>query len=129
MKLDLNKKKVTVVGLGKSGLSAGLLLQHLGSNVWVSDSENTDELKKRAEQLHDRAINVELGKHSENFIRGSELVILSPGVASNSKLVAWIEKIKIPIISEIELAYRMCPANIIAVTGTNGKTTVTTLIG
>ncbi len=129
MNLKLSRKKVTVGGLGRSGLSAALLLRHLGAEVKVTDWGDTKELNIFARLLKDKGIDVELGKHTEGFVRRSNLLVLSPGVRRDSPLLIWADKKKIPIISEIELAYRYCPAPIVAVTGTNGKTTVTTLIG
>ncbi len=123
-------KKVTVVGLSRSGMAASILLKSIGSRVKVTDSGNTAELKNNATLLKDKGVkDIELGAHSEDFIRGSDLVVVSPGVNNKSPAIIWAENFKIPIISEIELGFMLCPAKIIATTGTNGKTTVTTLIG
>lgn len=129
MNLSLSRKKVTVAGLGRSGLSAALLLQQLGAQIKVTDWGDSEELRINASLLRNRGIDVELGKHSESFVRGSDLLIVSPGVSRDSPLLIWAEAEKIPIISEIEFAYLHCPAPIVAITGTNGKTTVTTLLG
>lgn len=123
-------KRITVIGLGRSGLSASLLLNKLGAHVRVSDSQDAEELKLNAFQLQAAGIKeIELGRHSRNFIENSDLIVVSPGVSNKSKSILWAEELKIPIISEIELGFMLCPAKIIATTGTNGKTTVTTLIG
>lgn len=123
-------KKITVVGLGCSGLAASLLLKKLGAEVWVTDFSRTDEAVKNAKRLKKNFIkNVEIGRHSPEFIKDKDLIIISPGVPRQAKPIAWAKKYNIPIISEIELASRFCPAPIIAVTGSNGKSTVTTLIG
>jgi UDP-N-acetylmuramoylalanine--D-glutamate ligase len=127
--MDLKGKKVTVVGLARSGLSAAILLYRVGAEVSVTDSGNTEELRRNAEELRRKNIEVELGGHSLNFIKGRSLVVLSPGVRDDSPVVIWARCEKIPIISEIELAWVFCPAPVVAITGTNGKTTVTTLIG
>src|SRR3989338_7923239 len=130
MKNIFENKKVAVVGLAKSGLAASLLLESLGAKVWVTDSSRTKETLKNLRVLEKKAIkNIEIGRHSLEFIRNKDLVIISPGVPNRAKPVAWAKKYKIPIISEIELAASLCPAPIIAITGSNGKSTVTTLIG
>ncbi|MCM8770763.1 MAG: UDP-N-acetylmuramoyl-L-alanine--D-glutamate ligase [Candidatus Omnitrophica bacterium] len=129
-KIDFKGKKVGVVGLAKSGLAASLLLKDLGAQVWVTDVNDNDTLRKNLSILNSQGINkVELGRHSEEFIKGKDLLVVSPGVSNASWVILRAEELRIPIISEIELAYLVCPAKIIAVTGTNGKTTVTTLIG
>lgn len=122
-------KRVTIVGLGRSGLSCTNLLYDLGADAMVTDNQDSDSTRLNALKLKSKDIKIELGKHSQEFIRNRDLIIVSPGVNSTSPPVIWAQKFKIPIISEIELAWILCPATIIAVTGTNGKTTVTTLIG
>ncbi len=129
MNLSLSGKKVTVVGLGRSGLSAALMLHQLGAKVKVSDCSDTKELRLNVRLLKSKDVDVELGKHSENFILDSSLLVLSPGIPKDLPLLLQADNRKIPVISEIELAYQYCPAPIVAVTGTNGKTTVTTLLG
>jgi UDP-N-acetylmuramoylalanine--D-glutamate ligase len=86
-------------------------------------------LRANAGQLESRGIKVELGRHTRGFIEGGDLVIISPGVMPYAQPVLWADELGIPVISEIEFAAGLCPAKIIAVTGSNGKTTVTTLIG
>jgi UDP-N-acetylmuramoylalanine--D-glutamate ligase len=72
---------------------------------------------------------LELGEHSPGFIKGKDLVVISPGVPDSSPVLKWAAQFKVPVIGEIELGYLCCPAPIVAVTGTNGKSTTTTLIG
>lgn len=123
-------KRITVIGLGRSGKAACLLLKELGSEVSITDSSDKDDLRKDALELKAKGIEkIELGVHTQGFIKGRDLVIVSPGVSDSSNAVIWAEGFRIPIISEIEFAYLLCPAKVIAITGTNGKTTVTTLIG
>jgi UDP-N-acetylmuramoylalanine--D-glutamate ligase len=122
-------KKVTVVGLARSGLACANLLHSLGASVRVTDIKDNDQTRSYAALLSSRDILVELGLHSEDFIRQADLVVISPGVPGNSQSLAWARKFAKPVISEIEVAGMICPAQIIAVTGANGKTTVTTLIG
>jgi len=123
-------KKISIIGLGRSGLAAALLLNKLGAQLYVSDYQDTSELKANTLRLKEAGIkNIELGAHNRSFIEKSDLIVVSPGVSNKSESILWAEKLKIPIISEIELGFMLCPAKIIATTGTNGKTTVTTLIG
>ena len=127
--MDLKDKKVTVVGLGNSGVNAAILLDDAGARVFATDSQNSSVTRSAAQSLKKRNIEIEIGGHSEDFFRGSELVVLSPGVESSSPAVILAGRMNIPIIGEMELGYRFCRGKIIAVTGTNGKSTVTTLIG
>ncbi len=123
-------KKVAVVGLAESGLAVSLLLKRLGAEVWVTDSSSTKQTLKNSKQLQKKSIrHIELGTHSAEFIKGKDLVVISPGVPNKAKPIIWAKRYKIPVISEIELGSLVCPAPIIAVTGSNGKSTVTTLVG
>ena len=121
-------KKVVVIGLARSGRAAAHLLREAGAEVFVTDSSSNDALKGLAGELIRKGIKVELGAHTLNFIRDKDLVVISPGVSDKSQAIIWANEFKIPIISEIELAWQNCAAKVIAVTGTNGKTTVTSLI-
>ncbi|MCM8791613.1 MAG: UDP-N-acetylmuramoyl-L-alanine--D-glutamate ligase [Candidatus Omnitrophica bacterium] len=122
-------KNILVVGLGRSGYAAASLLVKLGSNVTVSERDINDTLKEMASKLKAEGIKVELGGHRKEVLKDKDLIVLSPGVNTYNPIVIEANRKGIPIISEIELAYTICPAKIIAVSGTNGKTTVTTLIG
>lgn len=122
-------KNITIVGLARSGLACANLLHSLGAYVRVTDINDNTQTRSFAVRLSSKDIQVELGGHSEYFIRQAELVIISPGVPSNAQPILWAKRFAKPVISEIELASMLCPAEIIAVTGSNGKTTVTTLIG
>ena len=121
-------RKVVVIGLARSGRAAAHLLQKAGAEVFVTDSSDSDKLRGLAKDLIREGIKVELGAHTIDFIRGKDLAVVSPGVSDKSQAIIWANKLKIPIISEIELAWQNCSAKVIAVTGTNGKTTVTFLI-
>lgn len=120
---------MTVVGLARSGVAVASLLYDLGAKVSITDNSINDLTKNNAHKLKSKHIQIELGKHSQEFIKDTDLVVLSPGVDNSSLPVVWAQSFRIPIISEIELAWELCPATVIAVTGTNGKTTVTILIG
>jgi len=122
-------KNVTIVGLARSGLACGNLLHSLGARVCITDNKDNTQTRSFMVRLCSKDIQVELGTHSEDFIKQAELVIISPGVADNAQPIIWAKEFSKPVISEVELASMLCPADIIAVTGSNGKTTVTTLIG
>ena len=122
-------KKVVIVGLARSGVACANLLYGLGAKVSITDNKDALTLRPNIELLKSKEIKLELSSHSEEFISGNELMIISPGVENKAQPVLWAEKHGIPVISEIEFAYILCPAEIIAVTGSSGKTTVTTLIG
>ena len=122
-------KKITVVGLGRSGLACADLLFGLGAKVSITDNQDNDATRLNASKLKNKNIDIELGKHSQAFIKGSQLVVVSPGILPCALPIIWAKELFIPLISEIEVASILCPAKIIAVTGSNGKTTVTTLIG
>ena len=125
----MKNKKVTVIGLGNSGLNAALLLKDLGALVRVTEAVDNAPVRKNAAILDEKEITYELGRHTKDFIKDSELVVVSPGVEDSSPAVMWANELNIPIISEMELGYKYCKGRIIAITGTNGKSTVTTLIG
>ena len=127
--MDLKNKTVTVVGLGNSGLNAALLLKGQGARVKATDSSNTVATKDAFKRLKAKGVEVEIGKHTESFVKGGDLVVVSPGVEDTSPAIRWAARSGIPIIGEMELGYRFCKGRIIAITGTNGKSTVTTLIG
>jgi len=122
-------KKVLIVGLARSGVAAANLLFDLGAKVTVTDKQDNELVRDNARLLKSDKIQVELGRHSEEYVRNSSLLVISPGVANNAYPVVLADKLNIPVISEIELGWMLCSGTIIAVTGSGGKTTVTTLIG
>lgn len=122
-------RRVTVVGLGRSGVAAARLLHQIGSHVRVTDARDTTELRALRDALTAQGVHeVEIGGHTKRFIHDAEAVVVSPGVPETSGPITWALEHQIPILSEIELAFHCCPSPIIAVTGTNGKSTAVTLI-
>ncbi len=121
-------RRVTVVGLARSGMAAATLLNRLGALVSITEKNTSVQLEASGENLRKDGMEVELGGHSRAFIEGRDLVVVSPGVVPEAEPIIWANESRIEVISEIELASSLCPAPIIAVTGTNGKTTTTTLI-
>jgi UDP-N-acetylmuramoylalanine--D-glutamate ligase len=126
--IDLKDKEVCILGLGKSGFAASNLLLSKGSNVKLSEINENPNIRKKLKALQKQGAKWELGKHSEEFILSSNLIVVSPGVRSNVPVLENARRKGIPVISEIELAYYFCPSKIIAVAGTNGKTTTVKLI-
>ncbi|MBU1913221.1 MAG: UDP-N-acetylmuramoyl-L-alanine--D-glutamate ligase [Candidatus Omnitrophica bacterium] len=124
--------KVVVVGLAKSGIEAARLLASRKDTVFITELKDDAASRKSASLLvKEGAVkpqNIELGCHTDKFIKKADLMVVSPGVRRDASLIKLAEARKIPVISELELAYTMCPAPIVAVTGTSGKTTTATLI-
>jgi UDP-N-acetylmuramoylalanine--D-glutamate ligase len=127
--MDLKDKRVLVVGLGKSGVASALFLKAHRAQVTVSDTKSGDELRNEIPVLLDHGITVETGGHGERTFRGQDLIVVSPGVPVDAPPLAQARTMGIAVIGEIELAARFLPGPIIAITGSNGKTTTTTLAG
>ncbi len=115
--------KVLVLGLSKSGKSAARLLAKHGYDVYLTESKNMEP----DHDLEKLGVHIETGGHSVNFIDGSEFAVTSPGIPPHSIIIEMLRSKNIPVISEVELAYRMSKTPFIAITGTNGKTTTTAL--
>ncbi len=121
-------KKVAVVGMGLSGVGAARLLAQQKAKVSVTDDKHEDELKQEKKALGRIPVRLYLGGINQALLEDAELIVISPGVPSNIPQIQAARALEIPIISEIELAYQFCEAPILAVTGTNGKTTTTSLV-
>jgi UDP-N-acetylmuramoylalanine--D-glutamate ligase len=127
--MELKDKHVLVVGLGKSGVASALFLKAHGAQVTVSDTKSGDELHNEIPVLLDHGITVETGGHGERTFRGQDLIVVSPGVPVDAPPLVQARALGIPVIGEVELAAKVLPAPIVAITGSNGKTTTTTLAG
>jgi UDP-N-acetylmuramoylalanine--D-glutamate ligase len=127
--MDLKDKRVLVVGLGKSGVASALFLKAHGARVTVSDTKSGDELRNEIPVLLDHGITVETGGHGDRTFRGQDLIVVSPGVPVDAPPLAQARALGETVIGEIELAARFLPGPIVAITGSNGKTTTTTLTG
>src|SRR6202140_5214501 len=127
--MDLANKRVLVVGLGKSGVASALFFQARGAKVAVSDAKPQEQLREEIPTLLDHGIAVETGGHGERTFRGQDLIVVSPGVPVDSPPLVQARALGEPVIGEIELASQFLPKNIVAITGSNGKTTTTTLTG
>jgi UDP-N-acetylmuramoylalanine--D-glutamate ligase len=127
--LELKGKKVLVVGLGKSGLAAALFLRHKGAQVTVSDVRSAESLARDIPALLEEGIMVEAGGHGLLTFRRQDLIVVSPGVPLDTPELVQVRKFGLPIIGELELAARFLKGKILAITGSNGKTTTTALAG
>src|ERR1700726_3613796 len=127
--MELKDKRVLVVGLGKSGVASALFLKAHGARVTVSDTKSDDELRNEIPALLDSGITVETGGHGERTFRGQDLIVVSPGGPLGASPLAQARSIGEAVIGEIELAARFLPGPIVAITGSNGKTTTTSLVG
>lgn len=118
-----------VVGLGKSGTEAAVFLKDRGARVTATDAASEPELGTTAESLRDMGITLQLGTHDAACFLASDLIVVSPGVPHTLEAIAAAARKGIPVIGEVELASRFIREPLVAVTGTNGKTTVTMLLG
>ncbi len=127
--MDLQNKRVLVVGLGKSGVASALFLKARGARVTVSDSKPEAELRDEILLLLDHGITVETGGHGDRTFRGQDLIVVSPGVPFDAPQLEQARTLGEPVIGEVELAAQFLPGPMVAITGANGKTTTTTLAG
>ncbi len=128
MMKNIKDKKVTILGAARSGIAAAKLFKTLGALPFVSDSASEAHKKEQAELLQKSGIIYEFGGHSATVFE-ADFAVLSPGIPQRSKIVQSLLEKQIPVYSEIEVASWFCKGGLIAVTGSNGKTTTTTLIG
>jgi UDP-N-acetylmuramoylalanine--D-glutamate ligase len=127
--MDLNNKRVLVVGLGKSGVASALFLKSRGARVTVSDAKPEAELRNEILVLLEQGITVETGGHGDRTFRGQDLIVVSPGVPVDAPQLVQARNLGEPVIGEIELAAQFLAGHIVAITGANGKTTTTSLAG
>ena len=127
--MELKGKKVLVVGLGKSGLAAALFLRRQGAQVTVSDVRSAEALAKEIPALMEAGIMVEAGGHGLLTFRRQDLIVVSPGVPLDTPELVQARNFGRPVIGELELAARFLKGKILAITGSNGKTTTTALTG
>jgi UDP-N-acetylmuramoylalanine--D-glutamate ligase len=127
--MELKGKKVLVVGLGKSGLAAALFLRKRGAQVTVSDMRSAAALAKEIPALLDEGIMVESGGHGLLTFRRQDLIVVSPGVPLDTPELVQVKAFGLPVIGELELAAQYLKGNVLAITGSNGKTTTTALTG
>ena len=126
--MELSRKKTMVVGLGESGLAVVRFLRERGARVLVNDQRDREALGAAATEAEALGAELVLGGHPDSAFEDLDLVVVSPGVPPLPQL-EQAEQRGVPVVSEVELASRFIDAPIVAITGTNGKSTVTTLIG
>ncbi|KOO40739.1 UDP-N-acetylmuramoyl-L-alanine--D-glutamate ligase [Priestia koreensis] len=124
---DYKEKNVLVLGLAKSGMAAAKLLNILGANVTVNDQKPFEE-NEAAQKLQEAGLKVVCGDHPLELLDGVEVIVKNPGIPYSNPLLAEALKRNISIITEVELSYQISEAPLIGITGSNGKTTTTTVI-
>ena len=130
-------KKVTIVGLARSGVGAANLLSLIGADVTVTDIKREDELKSYIQNIN-KKVKLVLGSHPEYLFKEADLVVVSPGIPLDISPLSLARSNGVPVIGELELAYKItvselneeepiinCNKGFLAVTGTNGKSTTT----
>ena len=127
--MELKGKRVLVVGLGRSGLAAALFLRRHGAQVTVSDVRSAAALEREIPMLLEEGISVEAGGHGLLTFRRQDLLVLSPGVPLDTPEIRQVKAFGQTVIGEVELASRFLQGQTLAITGSNGKTTTTTLCG
>jgi UDP-N-acetylmuramoylalanine--D-glutamate ligase len=127
--MDLKGKKVLVVGLAKTGVATARFLREKGARISATEMRRSEEMKETAREMAEMDLTVEWGGHQAETFRKQDLIVVSPGVDLAIEPIQAALKAGVRLISEIELAYRFISIPIIAVTGTNGKTTTTVLLG
>ncbi|MCP9454687.1 MAG: UDP-N-acetylmuramoyl-L-alanine--D-glutamate ligase [Nitrospira sp.] len=127
--LNFAGAKVTVVGAARSGVAVARLLAEVGAFVTVADRKDQTELRQRLQELDGVSVTVRVGQEYESAIDWADLVVISPGVPSRLELLERARRRGVKVLGELEIASRFVRAPILAVTGTNGKSTTVTLIG
>jgi UDP-N-acetylmuramoylalanine--D-glutamate ligase len=127
--VEYNGKKALVCGMARSGIAAAKLLNRLGARVTLQDMKKREEISADVLALEGQGIVLYTGANPDEIACAQDLIVLSPGIPCDLPFIAAAENAGIEVISEVELAYRLTPCPITAITGTNGKTTTTTLTG
>lgn len=127
--MEYNGKKALVCGMARSGIAAAKLLNRLGARVTLQDMKKREEISADVLALEGEGIVLYTGANPDEIACAQDLIVLSPGIPCDLPFIAAAEEAGTEVISEVELAYRLTPCPITAITGTNGKTTTTTLTG
>lgn len=128
--MEFSQKRILVAGIGKSGVSSSVWLADKGADVTIADVKEERDIDGDAlKRLRDAGVRVELGAHREETFAGADLIVVSPGVPLDMAVLRLAGDRGVPVIGDMELASRLFDTPIIAVTGTNGKTTAVTLLG
>lgn len=127
--MELANKNILIVGLGRTGVAAAQFAHNRGATVTVTDIAREKELGSYAQTVREMGIRVELGQHRMKTFETSDLILLSPGVSHTIRPIKRAKDKGITVLGEIEFAFKFIREPIIAITGTNGKTTTTALLG
>jgi UDP-N-acetylmuramoylalanine--D-glutamate ligase len=128
MKVELKSKRVLVIGLARTGVATALLCASRGASVSATDIRSAEQLGDVVNKLSAAGVRLKLGESSPGILEGQELVVPSPGVPADASLLQEARLRKIPVWSEIELAGHLMCGRLIGITGSNGKTTTTSLV-
>ena len=129
LRLAMQGKNVLVCGLARSGVSAAKMLCRLGARVAVHDLKGEDQLEADLSELYTLGCALHLGEDPVPLVEGRDLIVISPGIPYAAPFVARALSLQIPVIGELELGASVTRGKLAAITGTNGKTTTTTLVG
>lgn len=124
----VENRRVTILGMARTGMAMARLLRHYGARVFVSELKPQDAVSAQVASLQAAGIECETGGHSYRALEDVDFVILSPGIAPTTQIVKEVRKRRLPLFSEIEVTSWLCPATIVAITGSNGKSTTTALL-
>ncbi|MDI3312676.1 MAG: UDP-N-acetylmuramoyl-L-alanine--D-glutamate ligase, partial [Thermoanaerobacterium sp.] len=127
--MDLNGKKIVVAGFGLSGKALCRVLLMLNAKIFVFDSKDEEKFDDDLKEFKENGVIFCFKKVTDELLNDAELVVVSPGISMDSEIVVLAKSKGIDVIGEVEFAYRLSKAPIYAITGTNGKTTTTSLLG
>lgn len=127
--MEFNNKNIVVVGAGISGIAVAAILAGKGASVTLNDNKKEEALLHDVSPAREAGVHIALGYQDNSILEGADMLVISPGVPVTIPLVREAEARHIPVIGEVEVAYQLCKAPMVAITGTNGKTTTTTLLG
>ena len=127
--MELSGKQVLIVGLARSGMAAARLCAQEGARVTATDLRSAEQLGADAQLLADLGVTLELGEHRDEIFRAADVIVLSPGVPPEQAQVAAACAAGVPVVGELELAASRLTCPVVAITGTNGKSTTTTFAG
>ncbi|MDX1708141.1 MAG: UDP-N-acetylmuramoyl-L-alanine--D-glutamate ligase [Desulfobacterales bacterium] len=127
--MQLKDKQIVIIGLGRTGLAVARFLHHQGAQIVAADTAEETELADALKSLREMGATVELGPHRSSVLQEADLIVISPGVSHTIAPIAEARSRGVQVIGEVELAARFIKKPMIAVTGTNGKTTTTELLG
>ena len=126
--MNFEGKKALVCGMARSGISAAEFLKSKGADVTLQDLKKKEALGD-VSSLENKGIKIYAGKNPDDIANDMDIIVLSPGIPTSLPFIVEAEKNGVPVISEIELSFMFTPCPVMAITGTNGKTTTTTLTG